>query len=241
MNQTFKQFLSETTVVDEDDMNKVVAIAKLIKRDCQEYLRDSQSGNFLYRGIRAEFQDSFGDMHRFATAKNRLPLDSPKWLHDVWNEIIEDKTGIAGARDRALFTTNQREQAMEYSGYSGSVYIVFPIGPYDLLWDEDVYDSFIHVKAVWDRLMKQNSQITNVPLESAENILDPDEFEYMVRELKNVLEDHYDMTSNPFNGKHEIYLMTDEYYAINAGKNRRLESNESSFIHQLKIELWGMP
>ncbi|AVH85183.1 hypothetical protein RsoM2USA_255 [Ralstonia phage RsoM2USA] len=241
MNQTFKQFLTETPVVDVDDMNKLSAISKLIKRDCQEYLRDSQSGNFLYRGIRAEFNDEFGDMHRFAAAKNRIPTDSPQWLHDLWNEIIEDKTGIKGARDRAVFTTNQREQAMEYAGNSGSLYIVFPIGPYDMLWDEDVYDSFIHVEAVWNRLMKQNSQIQQVPLQAAQNILDPDEFEYMVSELKNVLEQHYDESSNPFHGKHEIYLLTDEYYAINAGKNRRFSSKESSFIHQLKIELWGMP
>jgi hypothetical protein len=48
------------------------------------------------------------------------------------------------ARSNALFTSGSRGQAQSY----GDVYIVFPKGPYTVIWSDEINDLYIHIKHI---------------------------------------------------------------------------------------------
>ena len=136
---TFKKFLVE----QKPNHEHVVKFAELVKRDCQPFLKAS-GGAFFLRGLNPNqsrgftkklFADSDDNFLIGAVRNDRMPKDSPKWLHDALNQYFIKKTGIP-VRSTSLFVSADRGIVEHY----GTVYIVFPIGEFHYAWSKHFVD-----------------------------------------------------------------------------------------------------
>jgi hypothetical protein len=75
---------------------------------------------------------------------NRAPKDTPQDIHEDLDDAFNKKFGI-NARSNSLFCTGDISQA---SGY-GKVYIIFPQGSYNVIWNDDVSDLFMRLKYIY--------------------------------------------------------------------------------------------
>jgi len=133
-------FINES--YDEYDHAEVV---DTLLRTCMPYLKD--------RGFDKHFPDeqlysgrSGNDADFFETTirANREPKDTPGWMHSDLDDKFYKKFGVR-ARSNALFTSGSRGQAQSY----GDVYIIFPKGPYTVIWSDDINDLYIHIKHIY--------------------------------------------------------------------------------------------
>ena len=116
-------------------------IAKILYRDCQPFLNDAKT--FFYRGIEG-IPEQF---KKVKTNKNRTPTHSSEELTtalDTVYEIIKSPV----RRKSCVFTTRHVETAKSY----GYVYAVFPIGEYNVLWNDEIVDSYIEFEDGWNAL-----------------------------------------------------------------------------------------
>lgn len=167
MVKTFKEFLTGNEAVLEK-------IAEIIARDCREWLIDS---NFVpvFRGMRADaiagrgvegqVVDVSENLFKVDVKKDREPLDSPKWLHDLMNKKMMMDSGIP-FRSQSVFAIRDEDTASNF----GKVYMVYPIGRYDYAWSPIVGDAtsalyewtdyaFVDKGAAWDDLQDYAEEI----------------------------------------------------------------------------------
>jgi hypothetical protein len=137
---SFKQFILENTNVDDEDL---MYIANLIKRDCQLFLNES-GGKVVYRGIHVNRSNGYlkpvneklDDIMYIGTIRtDRIPLDSPKWLHDTLNEKFKSDIGEP-LRSTSLFVIGDIRQTEKY----GNAYMIFPIGNFNYAWSDQTAD-----------------------------------------------------------------------------------------------------
>lgn len=124
----FKKWLTE-----EDNINDVI---EDIEDSCQPYLKDLQSikrsPGLLFSG-----RNSRENFIKNRIRKNRRPKDMPEEIHDLLNDKFKEKFGI-NLRSETLFCYPDAEPTAEF----GSVYIIFPIGKYQIYWSPSVQDLF---------------------------------------------------------------------------------------------------
>lgn len=125
----FKQFLYESTE------NKV----EIIKKDCKQFLSQTDVNHPLYRGIWP------GDvpknkMQPIKVLKNRLPRNTPKELHNLFNLGFSHSKFRIPARSTTLFCSGNMGQAHQY----GDCYYIFPIGKFKIIWSEHITDLFTY-------------------------------------------------------------------------------------------------
>jgi len=131
--------ISEADPVMQEALDKV-------KRDCGPFLE--QCGQqLMYRGTRryntASDPNSF--FVRKAARTNRSPVNTARWVHEIYDDFFDKKFGIK-ARSNTVFTTGNYGTAMEY----GMVYAVFPIGDFRFVWSPTIDDLYIHMTDLED-------------------------------------------------------------------------------------------
>lgn len=141
---TFKQFVSEKKAPPQGNNDQ--QIIDMIKRDCQPWL-SAAGKNLAWRGIsiaggkgftKAVFKTAdYGvpDMLIGAVRTDRVPKDSPMWLHNALNKHFQKSVGIP-LRSASLFCTGSSMLAENY----GHVYAVFPIGNFNYAWSKMIVD-----------------------------------------------------------------------------------------------------
>jgi len=75
---------------------------------------------------------------------DRDPKDTPSWLHRKLDKMFNKKFGIK-ARSNSLFCTGSAGQAQGY----GDIFVIFPKGPYKIIWSDEVPDLFIDIKSLY--------------------------------------------------------------------------------------------
>jgi len=115
---------------------------KEVKKNCQPYLRTIKKNKklFLFRGMSGR-HDSIGLK---TVRKNRRPLDTDEYVHDMVNGVMEDLFGWK-VRSEGIFVTGNPAQASRY----GSINIVFPVGKYEYLWSEEANDSYVYLRSMY--------------------------------------------------------------------------------------------
>lgn len=126
----FYNFINESNQpISIDDFKKS------FKNDCKEWFKNNSIDDLLYRGIKDDSLEIF----KGKVLKNRKPLDSTKNLHDFYNAAFIHKFKIL-LRSQSLFCSLVKSVANSY----GKIYVIFPIGNYDLYWSDNVKDQFIY-------------------------------------------------------------------------------------------------
>jgi len=122
----------------QDNVNMV----DLIKEHCQPYLKNNLSalkeGTDLYRGVSKvnPIVDTFMTVDVW-TNKNRKPTHTPLPLHFLADMWMEETFGYA-YRSSSCFASTDYLMASRY----GSVYGIFPIGEYEMLYSPKVGDLY---------------------------------------------------------------------------------------------------
>jgi hypothetical protein len=167
MLKTFREFLTGNEAMLEK-------MASILARDCRQWLVDSNCVP-VYRGMHAdaiaaqgvegEGVDVSENLFKQRVKKDREPLDSPKWLHDLMNKKMVADFGIP-FRSQSLFAMRNEDTASNY----GKVYMVYPMGRYDYAWSPIVSDAtsnlyewtdyaFVDKDATWDDLQDYAEEI----------------------------------------------------------------------------------
>lgn len=128
--------------VTGSSIQNVKHAVELIKNDCQPFLSNNLSflkqGKSLFRGISNvnKANDLFMSFDVWAN-KKRSPTHTPLALHFLADMYMEETFGHA-YRSASCFVTTDSMMASRY----GTVYGIFPIGDYDMLYSPSVGDFY---------------------------------------------------------------------------------------------------
>ena len=131
-----QQYLNEAS--DEDIAKKRIA---LIWKNCQPFLKQMKSLNFENENLLFSGRKSSSDFTKKKVRKNRSPKDTSIDIHNWVDDWFYEKFGIR-ARSNTVFCTSDRGTSIEY----GDVYVLFPIGKFEVIWSyhlKDLYDKFV--------------------------------------------------------------------------------------------------
>lgn len=117
-----------------------------LKKECGTYLKNFKgdySDTFLMSG-----RPDNNPFIKKKIRKDRMPLDTPRELHDLMDSVFKEEFGFK-ARSESMFCWSSRvdETTPSYNTY-GDLYLIFPVGDYDLLYGEKVTDLFNEVSLI---------------------------------------------------------------------------------------------
>jgi len=145
---TFKQFLSE---------QEALSFAVLIRRDCKQFLEESEYGGFILRGVKGLSDieshtalDAEGNEMEYGiktVRQDRKPLDFTLLRSEILDEWFNDKFGIR-ARSQCMFAGGNRITTAELKHY-GTPCVVFPIGAFKYVWSPEVGDLYGKMNIPW--------------------------------------------------------------------------------------------
>jgi hypothetical protein len=107
--------------------------AKLIERDCQPFLKEARQIWFK-RGTKKNIKSN---LRKFKARSDRQPKDTPRWLHNIFDEAFKKKFGWK-ARSEGVFASASTYQSEVY----GKSYLIFPIGDFKFVYSHHVVDLF---------------------------------------------------------------------------------------------------
>lgn len=128
----FYEYLNERTI----EKSEISEIIESVKRQCKPFINDfrkEKPPGFLLSGRKGLYHYFIGNVR-----KNRIPKDTSAEVHNFVNDYLHDEFGIWG-RSETLFVTSKYGDA---SSYGDSVYIIFPIGKYKIIWNPDIQDMY---------------------------------------------------------------------------------------------------
>jgi hypothetical protein len=118
--------------MDDDDIEKAREVAKLIKSDCQKYIKESE-GHVMYRGVGAASRNDWSVRKVHA---DRYPKDTPQEIHEELNELFDNAFGW-GCRN-GIFCTG----SMSYAASYGNVVTIYPKDGYKYCWSDMYRDLY---------------------------------------------------------------------------------------------------
>lgn len=161
----------------------------------------------LYRGF--PFYEIFGDFMKtngklITTNKNRLPRDTSNTVHQIADDMFEDKFGWK-ARSQGVFATSDYTTALNYGGDQGEVFIFFPVGNYDFIYSgaiDDFIEIDIDIRHKWKEDKLEMSKEYNEVKEK-----------FIREELWDNIQTYKDDNlKHAIETKHEIIFNCNEYY-----------------------------
>jgi len=201
-----KEFIIEGDIIGKE---RIRNWAKVIKRDCQPYLKSHNIHNHMLRGLGREMVPF---VEKEVRLENRNPLDTSKYLHKSLNDLFTEKYG-APYRN-ALFVSGAYNLVKDY----GRTYKIFPIGEFNYLWggSDDLYNEYQNFdidKDKWNEYILANPLDKNDTTDlmhrrrikfKADAFLEyVDELNYRTTDLAGAIESGY-----------EIMIRCKSYYAI---------------------------
>lgn len=194
-----------------EDTNKVDI--SMIKRDCKKWL-DFSKGLFVYRGIKIHDK-----IVRIDTNKNRKPKDTPLNLHKKIDEIFYKKFGWK-PRSEGVFCTGNISTANLY----GEIYVIFPIGDFEILWSEEVEDLYIKSGTFSMYASMLDQLISAFMLKDSSHYSDEKGMKRLVDTYKN--KDLY----GAIKSENEIMIKCDQYYAISVSYIEKIYKTPKNFV-----------
>lgn len=124
-----------------------------IKNKCKKYLKETSHNSILYRGQWDDDLDPYlnGVIKKEKTIKNRLPRNTSKEIHEIFNNGFKQVFG-KNLRTESVFTTSNDRIAMGY----GNAYLFFPTDPFEIYWSPYIHDLFSFYKNLKDHITFKN-------------------------------------------------------------------------------------
>lgn len=176
-----KTYLNENIDTHWDEMwpkilKECKPFLKKLKHGPYDILRDD-NGCLLFRGISSN--ESL--ITKRKRRKNREPKDTPFLNHQYLDDIFNKKFGWK-ARSNGIFCTGNGMQALEY----GELFVIFPIGKFDILWSEAVDDlwGYLSGREIDHLTHKPKDTLLNDWLEDFDERADQTKNEYLDTKIK---------------------------------------------------------
>lgn len=125
-------------------------IADMIKKYCQPWLSQAGTEQFLSRGIKEPPMSEEGIKRVFVKniRSNRMPRDSSKKAHNIFNMLI-GMVGGAANRSNSMFA----HITDSYVSIYGRYYAVFPVGNFHYTWSPEFKDLTMNLEDKFYKLM----------------------------------------------------------------------------------------
>lgn len=169
------KYLNENKSMDE--------FFDIFKKECQPFIKDARKqlneGTYYFSG-RKRYDEWFIRGIR----KNRKPTDTPENIHNLLDDAFQKKFGIR-LRSNSIFLSSDADVAESY----GNLYVIFPIGKYEMYYNPDISDLYNILVIVYDELQQKYIKDNNISGYEYETI----ESTYFKRfyKLKNKYPDYY--------------------------------------------------
>lgn len=180
------------------------AVAQQIIDDCKPFFHEviDIDENRLYRGLRLESfkrraEEVAEGVYRAKVRKDRVPLNSPDYIHKYMDEWMEKELG-SKFRSGSIFCASERRTVLNF----GNPFVILPIGNFTYAWSpfiEDVYSDVEEISYAAEKA-GDNSQET---LDKIGEVLENAKYE--TTDLMRAMRDY---------PAHEIMVCCDEYYAF---------------------------
>jgi hypothetical protein len=185
-----KQYINESEFFSSDNWNK---LHTNLDKKCKPFIKELKNARYLLmRGVQDSKVPQFITIRQ--VRKDRRPRVINSELHDMLGKVSNEKFGW-NTRTQGLFTTKSRQNASVW----GKSIIVFPIGNFKYVWNNDVSDLYEKYDE-WE-LHDSNEGIFNVYIK-------PEISEYKTTNLNEYLK-------QPDTGISECIINCDKYYSIN--------------------------
>ena len=142
---TFKQFIAERDSTEEEDAD-FNTLVEMIKKDCAPFLQAIDGAGFLYRGVQTNSGRNVLNSIVYYEKKvrtDRKPLSTEPRLSKIVDDWFEKKFGFR-ARQETMFARGENAQLSSLQGY-GTPCVVFPIGSFEFVWSEKVFDLYTNL------------------------------------------------------------------------------------------------
>jgi hypothetical protein len=194
-----------------------------IIRDCQPFLRqiNNEVDKFvLYRGV-TKLKPVY------TPSKNRLPLHTPKDVHEKLDAGFDKLLGIK-PRSQGVFATGNKTEVNYYGIRGDGIIAMFPIGEFQFVWSPIVRD-----------IVKLSDDI-DLPFNGIAELYEyPDEFTagqvgFILKQLRYRKNDDL---KKAIASKNEIMILCDQYYGVPIAATKQgwifthLTHNEDPLTH----------
>ena len=115
--------------------------------DCDLFINDlkkCEKNTLLYRGI---YSDSDRDIQYYDHIMYRVPTDTPRKVHDVLNDLFEDRFGWK-VRNGVFCFKHTDDMFEDKYEYGDTTYYLFPVGKYKLCYNKKVEDLFPEIEHI---------------------------------------------------------------------------------------------
>jgi len=180
------------------------SVAQKIINDCKPFIHEviDIDENRLYRGLKL---DSFArraeevaeDVYRATVRKDRVPLNTPEFIHTFMDEWMEKELGRK-FRSESIFCAADRQTVLNF----GKPYVILPIGEFAYAWSPFIEDVFSDVEEI-SHADKRDGRSHDESLEKIKSVLENAKYE--TTDLGRAIRDF---------PTHEIMVDCKEYYAF---------------------------
>jgi hypothetical protein len=118
-----EQYINEDKFIDQ--------YVSILQDECKPFLSLIKNTNYIYRGVN---HAKVMPVKNFMHSEGRIPLSTPKVIHDALNNIFKKKFGWP-CRDGVFCSYHQSG-----IGVYGKPYYVFGIGDFEYCYSEKIYD-----------------------------------------------------------------------------------------------------
>jgi len=156
----------------------------------------------LYRGIRVDSfrrraEELAEDVYRAKVRKDRVPLNSPEYIHKFMDEWMEKELG-SKFRSGAIFCAGDQKTVLNF----GKAYVIMPIGKFSYAWSPFIEDVYSDVEEI-SYAAKREGEHAQETLDKIAEVLT--NARYRTDDIHSAMKDY---------SSHEIMVCCDEYYAI---------------------------
>jgi hypothetical protein len=137
-------------ITEENDI-EFEKIYDILKKDCFKFLKESK-GLVLYRGTE---RGASARIEKKNVRKDRLPLDMPPTLHEVFNEELHKKFHWY-PRTQGVFATSNPSEASAF----GIGNFFFPIGNYKYIWSPSYKDIWLSLKKHFPEIYSSQDDVS---------------------------------------------------------------------------------
>jgi len=209
-----KQHINEETMLD-----RLVDALFSVINNCQPFLKELGTVNppqFLYSGRKSN--DSWFEKD---IRSDRKPTDLFSEIHKSFDDVFNERFGWR-ARSNGLFCTGYMGDAKEY----GTVYTIFPKGPFKIIWSDNIGDLYIKLQDTMGNVKRFNG-IKDKFKQELEYESDLNHLNWQPKDIEKMVQQKYDEfidnTVDRYRGNNimkaitsnvEIMLNCKSYYAI---------------------------
>lgn len=198
-------------------------IKEKLLADCKPFLNDMGGfKEFLYRGVSRRINN----IEQLSTRKDRSPKDTKEKAHNQFDEFFKKRYGWKARSENVIFAFGSSTPAINY----GKPYLVFPIGSYEYLWSEHIFDLTNTLSAFAADWVVTNMGAEYLKPEFMQKFNEHEEYDKFLKEFKTEFLETYQKGRSGDKGiyeaaksRNEVMVHCDKYYLVDVKFQKHIQ------------------